>query len=132
MLFGQGVNNSYALDSDTRERFFSLLDAVIGSADYGGDAGGNQVEKGLSHVFYLPAQIYFKSTGLKPKAQYYAREIYDSGLSTYLLTALRRGIEDTGLWQRFTAGPGPFLISTVNIWIKGFPVISLFIRKPLP
>ncbi|MBT3878540.1 MAG: hypothetical protein HON76_02985 [Candidatus Scalindua sp.] len=114
VLSGQGVNNLDALDPDTRERFFSLLDAVIGSADYGGDAGGNQVEKGLSHVFYLPAQIYFKATGLKPKAQYYAREIYDSILSTYLLTALRRGIEDTELRQRFTAGPGPFLISTVQ------------------
>ncbi|GAX60586.1 topoisomerase IA [Candidatus Scalindua japonica] len=114
VLFGRRVDNPGALDPETRERYLSLLNSVIGSADYGGKDGTRRMKKGLSNVFYLPAKIYFKATGLKPKAQYYAREIYDSNLSTYLLATLRKATENTEIRQQFTTGPGPFLISTLQ------------------
>lgn len=133
VLFGRRTDNLDVLDPATRDRYLRILNAIIDPDHSTGDTDTGREKKGLRNIFYLPSQHYIKATGLRPKAQYYAREIYDSDLSMSCLALLKRALEDPELRQRITVNPGPFLVSTQQPIVrhrdKPFPGNSNSYRK---
>ena len=104
VLFGRRLDMQARIESDTRERYQSLLDAIVVSTPRTSE--NDELPKEETNIFYIPALAAGKEPSLKN---------YDTVLAMRYVRMLSILVKNDNpeLSARLTTNPGPFLISTL-------------------
>lgn len=104
VLFGRRLDIQASIESGTRERYQSLLDAIVVSTPRTSDT--DELPKEETNIFYIPALAAGKEPSLKN---------YDTILAMRYVRMLSILVKNNNpkLSARLTTNPGPFLISTL-------------------
>ena len=104
VLFGRRLDVQARIESDTRERYQSLLDAIVVSTPKTSEI--DEIPKEETNIFYIPALAAGKEPSLKN---------YDAVLAMRYVRMLSILVkkDNPELSVRLTTHPGPFLISTL-------------------
>jgi hypothetical protein len=105
VLFGRRLDIPGGIQTATRQRYESLLDAIVGSTLKRGEA--QDLPKKETNSFYIPSF----AAGEKPSLAN-----YDVSLSLRYLAVISRllGSDNPRLAERLMTEPGPFLVSTLK------------------
>ena len=104
VLFGRRLDSQARIESDTRERYQSLLDAIVASTLRTSEI--DKLPKEETNIFYIPAI----AAGKKPSLNN-----YNAILSMRYVRIFGQLVKNNNpdLSARLTTNPGPFLISTL-------------------
>ena len=104
VLFGRRLDIQASIESDTRERYQSLLDAIVVSTPRTSET--DELPKEETNIFYIPAVAAGKEPSLKN---------YDTILAMRYVRMLSILVKNDNpkLSACLTTNPGPFLISTL-------------------
>lgn len=104
VLFGRRLDIQASIESDTRVRYQSLLDAIVVSTPRTSET--DKIPREETNIFYIPAVAAGKEPSLNN---------YDTILAMRYVRMLSKlvKIDNPKLSARLTTNPGPFLISTL-------------------